>query len=329
MKQSKSKYHRFSSDERVELDRLHTAEKSVPEIAGVMKRSKNTIRGELARCPKGYYNPIKADKQAHRRRHKEKGGRLTRDIEAGALVIEKLRAGLTPERISGWLRRVEHRFQISTDAIYSFVRSKLGIKLGLHKLLPRYWKHRRKGKAKPAGKSLIPNRRAISERPLAVEDRLEFGHWEADTVIGRRSTGGAILTIVERRSRYYAAYKIASTKKEDVTRALKAFLTQFAGFVKTITFDNGLEFAGHAELHAFGVETFFAEPYSSWQRATNENCNGLLRRFIPKGADLRLFTEQDVLDAAASINSWPKKCLEYAAPSEVFAMLSETEKVVS
>ena len=297
------------------------------EIARIMKRSKNTIVGELARCPKGTYNPIKADKQAQKRRHKEKGGRLTRDIEAAALVIEKLRLRWTPERISGWLRRVEHAFQISTGAIYRFIRSKLGLKLGLHRLLPRHWKHRRKGRAKQAGKSLIPNRRAISERPLAVEDRSEFGHWEADTVIGRRSTGWAILTIVERRSRYYVAYKIASTKKEDVTRALKAFMREFEGLVKTITFDNGLEFAGHAELHAFGVETFFAEPYSSWQRATNENCNGLLRRFIPKGADLRLFTAQDVIDAAASINSWPKKCLEYATPTEVFAMLGETGEV--
>jgi IS30 family transposase len=326
MKQSKSKCHRLGPNERVSLDRLHTAGKSQRKIAEHLKCSKSTVGRELRRFPKGQYCPIKAQKQAERLRHKEKATRLVRDIEARALIIEKLRARWTPERISGWLRRMEHQLQISTDAIYRFIRSKLGLKLGLHRLLPRHWKHRRKGRAKQAGKSLIPNRRAMSERPLAAEDRSEFGHWEADTVLGRRGTG-AMLTLVERRSRYYVAYKIASTKKEDVTRALKAFLREFAGLVKTITFDNGLEFAGHSELHAFGVETFFAEPYSSWQRGSNENCNGLLRRFIPKGADLRLFTEQEVLDAAASINSWPKKCLEYAAPNEVFATLVETEGV--
>jgi IS30 family transposase len=321
-----AQYHRFSSDERVELYRLHIEGKSERQIASALNRSKSTIGREFKRCPKGQYCPIRAQRQAERRLRKEKGGRLTRDVEGCLLICSRLRRGWTPEQISGWLRRTAHAFQISTAAIYRFIRSRIGVKLGLHRLLPRHWKRRGRKDGRSAGLSTIPGRISISERPHGADDRSEFGHWEADTVLGARGTG-AILTLVERRSRRLVARKLPSTKADVVGDCLKEIVESSPGCFLSITFDNGGEFAQHASLHAFGVDTYFADPHCAWQRGSNENTNGLLRRFVPKGSDLRLFEPQEIVFFGEVLNDRPRKCLEYATPNEIFAMLIETGEV--
>jgi IS30 family transposase len=174
-----------------------------------------------------------------------------------------------------------------------------------------------------------PKGSSIDERPDVVDERTEFGHWEADTVVGRRNGKEAvILTLVERVTTNYLAIRIPGKTSAAVIDAMNALYYEygerFSKVFKTITTDNGSEFEDFAQLQQWGTKVYFAHPYSSWERPVNERHNGLLRQYIPKGVSIEQYAPEDVLTCADELNSRPRKRLAYRTPEELFdAFLDE------
>lgn len=167
--------------------------------------------------------------------------------------------------------------------------------------------------------------KSISERPEIVRLQKEEGHWEADTVIGKKKGGeAALLTLLEKKTRYYIVIRLSNKTSEAVMEAMnvlhKEFGDKFKTVFKTITVDNGTEFADFVKIEELGTEVYFAHPYSSWERAQNENCNGLLREFYPKGKSLEPYSSEDILAVADEINGRPRKKLNYRTAEEEFEL---------
>lgn len=164
---------------------------------------------------------------------------------------------------------------------------------------------------------------SIAERPGIVDSRTEFGHWEGDTVVGKRNgKESVILTLLEKKTQNYIAIRIPGKTSEAVNTAMgrlhEEFGEKFSQVFKTITVDNGSEFAEFTKIEKYGTKTYFAHPYTSWERAQNERHNGLLRRYIPKGVSIENFSDEEVLWAADALNSLPRKNLGYCTPEELF-----------
>lgn len=185
--------------------------------------------------------------------------------------------------------------------------------------LCRRHKKRRRQRCYGSGRGLIPGRISIAERPALVGLRQRFGDWEGDTVEGAKG-GGHIASHVERKSRYLVAAKLANKTAEAMaTAAILTFRRIPQTLRKTLTLDNGKEFARFKDIEkATGLMIYFADPYSAWQRGTNENTNGLLRRYFPKGTDFRNISDQRLASAVRKLNHRPRKCLGYRTPHEVF-----------
>lgn len=182
----------------------------------------------------------------------------------------------------------------------------------------------------PATKSMPKEMMPVVNKPLieyGVEEAIQagmtdsrerFGDWEADTVLGKQGTG-VLVTLAERKSRHYLVKRVRSKQADEVRDAIIEMLRPYAKHVHTITFDNGGEFAGHKAIEAaLEAKTYFAHPYSSWERGLNENFNGLLRRYIPKGTDLRTVTDEEIEQAQRALNLRPRKCLGFRQPGKVF-----------
>jgi IS30 family transposase len=185
------------------------------------------------------------------------------------------------------------------------------------------YKHLRQGrkkyrKGKHHNRMPIADARSIELRLSEVDERIRLGDWEADTVLGKHGTG-AIVTLAERKSRLYLIRRVNSKSSEDVTEAIIDMLSPHKEFVKTITFDNGGEFAQHKKIeNELQAMTYFAHPYSSWERGLNENFNGLLRQYVPKGSDLRLVTNDNLATIEKKLNLRPRKCLGFKQPQKVY-----------
>jgi IS30 family transposase len=185
----------------------------------------------------------------------------------------------------------------------------------LHRHLRQGRKRYRKGKRTKA--EAIKNAVSISERPVIVETIKRFGDWEIDTVLGKHGTG-SIVTLLERKTRFYLIKKVASKSAKDVTQATIELLEPF----HTITADNGREFAYHAEIaETLDTKVYFSHPYSSWERGANENSNALLRQYVPKGTDLRSVTEKRIDFAMRRINNRPRKYLGFKQPTVIFKQM--------
>ncbi|XYX39790.1 IS30 family transposase [Candidatus Erwinia dacicola] len=191
----------------------------------------------------------------------------------------------------------------------------------LYKLLRQGKRRYRKGYGKK--RSPIPDAVSIEQRPALVDERSRIGDWEADLVLGKQGTG-AIVTLVGCKSRIYLTKKVFSKDSAEVAAAIISLLSGYKDGCHTITFDNGREFTRHKEVaDALEAETYFAHPYASWQRGLNENTNGLLRQFIPKGTDLTAVTDDELRKYQGALNSRPRKCLEFRQPSVVFVELKQ------
>ena len=245
----------------------------------------------------------------------EQNGRLRQYIR------NKLKRYFSPEQIVG---RIEidypddPQMRISSLTIYNWIRrdKKAGGKLC--KFLRQGYRKRRKKHGSIDKRGQIPDRRPISDRPKAVDKRQEMGHWEGDTVVGK-SNGSSIATHVERKSRYLLVGRTDDKSSESMNSTTQRLFRRIPRSKrKTMTFDNGKEFAGFKELEkSVGFCCYFADPYSSYQRGTNENTNGLLRQFFPKGTDFNEVSEEEIDKAAALLNNRPRKCLNYRTPHEV------------
>ena len=178
--------------------------------------------------------------------------------------------------------------------------------------------HKRYRRGRKEKAQAIKNAVSIDDRPSIVDSKERLGDWEIDTVLGKHGTG-AMVTILERKTRFYVVKKVPSKSADDVTKAIIELLMPYKEHVHTITADNGREFAGHETIaKALEADVYFAHPYSSWERGANENANGLLRQYVKKGTDLTTVTDSDIEFAVSRINYRPKKCLDFKQPAIVF-----------
>jgi IS30 family transposase len=240
-------------------------------------------------------------------------------------TISKLRDGWTPEEISGRLPidfLDDASMRVSVETLYAWIYSPAQKHRQLWQYLPRGHKKRRKKHGRRTSCERIKHRVSIHNRPAEVEGRVEFGHWESDSVLGARGTGG-LHTTVERRSRYLQAVKIPQIAAQPTLDAQLTVFSQLpAHAVRSITADNGSEFAFHYQLaDILAIPTYFADPYSAWQRGTNEHFNGRIRKYLPKGTSFEDLTQSELDEIITEINNRPRKILGWATPTEAFQEL--------
>ena len=277
---------------------------------------RSTITRELRRNESGRwkYNPSRAMRMT---RERHKGKRKHRIDEVAWAMVEKLLGlGWSPEQISERLK-IEGLQPVSHETIYRHIYQDKQAGGDLYIYLRRRHKYRKRIH-KYCSRKGWDTRRPISERPAIVDSRERLGDWEADTIIGRERRGG-ILSLVERRSRYCLLKKIPTKSAQTVAEAVCEQLLPVKDKVLTITSDNGIEFMRHQTIaKALDADFFFADPYSSWQRGTNENTNGLVRQYFPKKTDFTTLSDSDIRIVNNRLNNRPRKALAFRTPNEVF-----------
>ncbi len=305
-------YTHLTREERYQIYALKRAGHKQSEIARVLERSASTISRELARNrgQRGY-RPKQAHGMAQARRAMNA---RTIDEATWLFAQEKLSQQWSPEQISAHAR-------ISPETLYQRVYADKRAGGLLWKNL-RCQKLRKKRYGKTDRRGMISNRRSIEERPAIVETRRRVGDWEADTIIGKNHRQ-AIVSLVERKTGFTLIEKVERKTAQAVSDAMHRLLTPYRGKVHTITSDNGREFAGHEEIaKRLQADFYFAHPYASWERGTNENTNGLIRQYFPKNRDFTTITQQEIDTAMERLNNRPRKRLGYKTPSQVFSKKS-------
>ncbi len=312
-------------EEREEISRGLAAGESMRTIARWLGRSPSTVCREINRNGgRRRYRAQAADRAADRRACRPKRSKLGSDPLLRLLVQAKLAQWWSPEQIAGWLK-AEHpdepEMWVSHETIYLslFVQSRGALRHELTRALRthRAMRHPLK-KRTPTGKGKIRNRVMISERPAEVEDRAVPGHWEGDLVMGKGLT--AIGTLVERHSRYVMLFPLPDGNTAELVRtALEATIKRLPEHLwRSLTWDQGKEMADHARFTVdTGIQVYFCDPRSPWQRGSNENTNGLLRQYFPKGSDMAALTTSDLDAAAHSLNTRPRQTLDWMTPSQV------------
>ena len=311
-------YRHLTENERYQIEALLRVKQSPAEIARQLGRSKSTISRELARNRGRRVYRAAGAQQRYRQRLIEKG----RERQCWHLVFDEvavplLQEGWSPEQISGFYGRSD--YAVSHEWLYQrILRDKRNGGTVYQHL--RCQKQRKKRYGKPERRGQIINRRAIAERSAEVETRERIGDWEADTLIGAKHQG-AVVSLVERKSGYTRLIRVPNKEAAGVTRAIKRALRPLQQQVLTITFDNGKEFAGHEKIaKALKADCYFADPYSSWQRGSNENLNGLVRQYFPKKTtDFTKVTDAEVAEVERRLNNRPRKRLDWLTPAQVFS----------
>jgi len=312
-------YTQLTQEQRYQIYALLKMEHSQTEIANVLGVHKSTISREVRRnCGKRGYRP----KQAHRFRLKRRREAVKKRIpvETWAWIDEKIRQDWSPEQISGWLKKNTNT-AVSHEWIYQHIYLDKRAGGDLHKHL-RCQKKRRRRAGDNDRRGKIPNQVSIEKRPEIVEKRERIGDWEADTIIGAGKQG-AIVTLVERMSRFTLLKQVTRRTAAAVEDAILELLRPYQTVTLTITFDNGKEFANHQTIaHKLQANAFFAHPYASWERGTNENTNGLIRQYFPKGSDFSSITDDQISFVKERLNDRPRKCLDFQSPIMVFSQSS-------
>jgi len=312
-------HHKLSAIERERIAVCLSQKLSKREIAKRLGRSDSTIRSEIARHHFGeHYIAVRAQARSQETKSKASKRHPLKNKSVYKFTLKKLKCGWSPEQISGRLK-LEHPnnpyWQIHHETIYRFIYAKENQSKNLFEYLPRKQKRRKQKYGRTAHKSRIPDRISIHDRPSEIELRQTFGHWEGDSVAGRAHRGG-MHTEVERKTRFIMAQLIASLSAADTVNAVNSMFEDLPKAAKlSTTLDNGKEFVKHKQ---FDIKTYFADPYSSWQRGTNENSNGLIRRYLPKRTDLSLLTQAELDDIIWEINNRPRKCLGFYTSQEMF-----------
>jgi IS30 family transposase len=322
-------YDQLNASERQVIDRLHEDGRSVREIARTLARSASTISRELRRNSRatkqwaGGYRAPRAQTLCERRRRRGRGHKLARQPDLRALVRDRLAMGWSPGQIAGRLTLEHGRTVISHESIYRYVYHRTAQKDYWHRLLPRA-RHRRGHPGRRGGSPVdhIRDRVPVSARPAAAADRRQPGHWEADLMLFRRY-GQAVLVTHERSSRLTLITRQPSKAAKPVLDSLLRRFRHLPGPLRrSITFDNGTEFAHHHRLKArLGIQTFFCDPHAPWQKGGVENAIGRLRRPLPTKADLAAIAQRDLDRLADRYNQTPRQCLGFRTPAEVFEQL--------
>jgi IS30 family transposase len=315
-----SSYRQLSIEERCEIARLHEGGQSIRKIAAALDRQPSTISRELNRNSgsKVGYRPSYAQQQAGARRWS--GSRLERDDALRETVLDRLAGGWSPEQICGRLALDAGCPVISHESIYRFVHAQLKrTSDGRWRLyLPR-GRLKRGWRNKGGGAPRFTDRRSIHDRPAQADDRKTAGHWEADAMLFSK-TGQAVLVAHERHSRITLLVRAPNLKAEPTAKALAALLEPMPPDMRqTITFDNGTEFARHYRLtRQLGIQTYFCDTRSPWQKGGVENAIGRLRRSLPRKTNLNALSNRAIDKLVAQYNNTPRKCLGFQTPAETF-----------
>lgn len=304
-------YTHLSQTERYQIQALMKAGQTQIEIARILGRHKSTISRELARgSGRRGYRPRQAQNLClERSACSRNASRIWPEIWHSAQALLDLQ--WSPEQIASQL-------PISHETIYQKVYADKAQGGHLWRSLRCQKKRRKRYASGQERRGQIPDRRSIAERPEAIERRGRIGHWEGDTVIGAAHQH-AIVTLVERKSGFAVATKVDRKTAEQVSAAIVERLKPMAARVKTITYDNGKEFAAHKAIdQSLGSTAYFADPFASWQRGSNENYNGLLRQYIPKNRHLSTVSEEELRMIEDRLNHRPRKRLGFKTPHQVF-----------
>jgi len=312
-------YTQLTQEQRYQISALLKTERSQNEIAIVVGVHKSTICREVQRNRgKRGYRP----KQAHRFALKRRRNAVQKRIaaESWLWIEDMLRQDWSPEQISNWLKKHTDS-TVSHEWIYQDIYKDKGRGGDLHKHL-RCQKKRRKRIGDYDRRGKIRNQVSIEERPEIVDRRERLGDWEADTIIGTGKQG-ANVTLVERKSRFTLLKQVARRTAAVVEDAILELLIPYQAVTHTITCDNGKEFANHQNIsEKLQAQMYFAHPYAAWERGTNENTNGLIRQYFPKGTDFLSITDNQISFVKERLNARPRKCLDFQAPTMVFSQKS-------
>lgn len=313
-------YKHLSREERYSISILRSKGESCPAIADILKRSVSTIRRELKRnaTSTGGYRYEQAHKKASTR-SSHASCRSTKICETSwSFATQQLiNEQWSPEQIAGEL--IERGMKaISHETIYLRIYQDRKNNGELHRHLRHKVKSYKDRSLKTDKRGQIANQTSIDLRPAEVDQKLDIGHWEIDTVIGKPS-GDVLVTMVERYSRYALIARAENKSADAVSLAMLRRLAPIRDQVETLTYDNGKEFAKHLFIdNILQSQGYFAHPYSSWERGLNENTNGLIRQYFPKQTDFGEITDQAIAIVEAKLNRRPRKCLDRKTPNYIF-----------
>lgn len=310
-------YHQLTEEERYQIYVLLKAGHSQKEIAVLLGRSPSTICRELKRN-RGLrgYRPAQAQRiNDHRRATAHKAVKVTKDVQDW---IERLIGlDLSPQQVVDYLRR-HNLVSLHHETVYQLVYADKAEGGELYKHLRVASKPYRKRYGHYDRRGRIKNRVDIDSRPAVVDSRSRVGDWEGDTIMGK-GRKSALLTMVERKTLYTVIVRLTGKRADLLADAALKAMQALKSRVKTITFDNGLEFAEHERIgRGLGADIYFAHPYASWERGINENTNGLIRQYFPKGTDFNAVTDEDVQAVMNRLNSRPRKTRGHRSPIELF-----------
>lgn len=314
-------YEQLSLEDRCEIARLQAEGRSIRQIAANLDRAPSTISRELKRN-RGVHAYKAGYAQDQTKARRWTGSRLEREPGLRRTVLERLASGWSPEQIAGRLARDHGRKVISYESIYRFIYVQIARTKDYRwrHYLPRGKSKRGfRGRRGGSSASFIEGRVSVAERPPAAADRKTPGHWEADLMLFSRY-GQAILTVHERKSRLLLATRPPNKAAHGIARQLvRLFADMPPRLRKTITFDNGTEFARHRMLHRLAFKTFFCDPYAPWQKGGIENAIGRMRRFMPRKTDLATLPNKRFKALVSAYNNTPRKCLDFRTPAEAFS----------
>jgi IS30 family transposase len=331
----------LTQDDRIEIADGLAAAEPVTSIAARIGKSYQSVYREIARNrrPDGRYQPWYAHGQAHQRRRRTRPRRVEADQQLRVAVAGKLDQHWSPAQISRWLRRrwpKRPTWHLCHETIYASIYRGLVVSAGTQTLRTgRTYRHKRgRGRSRDGSLKQSTAMKSIHDRPAIVETRSQIGHWEGDLIIGAGQRS-AIATLIERRARHTLLVPMRGGHgAQNVGDALiAAFAALPAALRRTLTWDQGNEMFHHARIeNATGLQIYFADPHSPWQRGTNENTNGLLRQYFPKGTDLSAHSADDLEAVALALNTRPRKTLGWKTPAETldeFLRVSHTESVAT
>ena len=321
----------LSLDQREEISRGIARGHSARAIARALGRSHTTIAREINRCGgRTRYRAHAAEREARRRACRPRQTKLELCPELRRVVEERLGHDHSPEQIAGWLRLAypdNEAMQVSHETIYRALyvqaRGALRHELTRHLRRGRPRRYARSQSSKRSGQGKLTDMVMISERPPEVEDRAVPGHWEGDLLMGNRQSAAAIATLVERQTRYLQLVALEGTEAERVADALARSITTLPTQLRrSLTWDQGSEMSEHRRFSIeSGVEVYFCDPRSPWQRGSNENTNGLLRQYFPRRKSLAGVTQEHLDEVADKLNRRPRKTLGFKSPAQKLAEL--------
>ena len=319
-------YKHLTQSDRDRIQALLDSQVKPAEIARILNREKSTIgreirrnkriRGDIPVANPEQYEATTADHRAYTRRlyAKYQGKKIQENNELRAYVIQGLKKHWNPDEIAGAMKQEREPFYASKTTIYEWLYSEWGQPYCQY-LDSR--QHKPKPRKPQVKKHMIPDRVSITQRPQAATDRTEYGHHEGDTMVSGKRTGStaALVVDVERKARFISARKLANLKPKTFNKGMRSIQRKLI-LVKSRTYDNGIENREHSKL---GVDSYFCDPYSSWQKGGVENANRMIRHYLPKGMDLATVSPQKLARIVAILNNKPRKILGYKSALQVMS----------